>query len=386
MKQPGKRARLYIGEESSFGVPPTITAVHAMRHISAQLDYDATNKVFFPEKKAGPGRFARATRRSTAGCTVEGLIRPSGTINTVPECSPILKNAFGSIVNATLSTTVASGPAVTGAVLTSGTGLAAGSVVLITCPDGKKRARIIVSVATNTVVWWPSLPAGQAPAVSAAVKAGISYKLTADHAGTLFAARYIPEADFTAGLNEIVKGWKADRLSATFSNIDETKFSCGGPAQTRADAPSDPATFTQVGTNPPSAMTGEAYVNDVLINLMTLGVEMTNGIEMRNDEIGESGPSEAYRMGDRDISVSLDMPVENEFKAAVYDTAVAGTDVPVFMQVGFTEGKIVVVGMRRVEFKAPTTDVPDDAVKWPLRGVALEYVEDANDELVIGIL
>lgn len=386
MKQPGKRARLYIGEEDSFGTPPTITAVHAMRHISAQLDYDPTNKVFFPEKKAGPGRYARATRRATAGCTVEGLLRPSGTINTLPECSMILKNAFGSVVNTALSTTVASGGALTGAVLTSATGLAAGSVVRVTCPDGKIRARIIVSVATNTVVWWPEMPSGQVPANGAVVKAGTSYKLTAAHANTLFAARYIPEADFTAGLNEIVKGWKADRLSLTLSNIDEVKFSCGGPAQIRADAPSDPATFTQVGTNPPSAMTGEAYVNNTLINLMTLGIEMTNGIEMRNDEIGESGPTEAYRMGDRDLSVSMDMAVENEFKAAVYDMAVAGTDVSLFMQVGMTEGKIIVVGMRRVEFKAPTTDVPDDAAKWPLRGLALEYVEDANDEIILGVL
>lgn len=386
MKMPGKRARVYGAEESSFGTPPTLLASHALRHISMSADYNPYNRVFSPEKKAGPGHYALFDRRGTAGFSLEGLLRPSGTINTLPECSFILKNAFGSVVNTALSTTVASGSGVSGCVLTSGTGATVGAVVLITCPDGKKRARFLASVSTNTVTWVPALPAGQSPSVGAAVKLGTTYKLTSAMAASICLARYLVEADFTAGMDEIIKGGMVDRLSLQFHHSDEPRFTAAGPAQLKAAAPTDPATFTQVGTNPPTAMTAETLFGTQGINFAQLGIEMTNGVEMRNDEIGYSYPTQAYRMGDRELSFSLDMAAEVDFKVAVYDAAMAGTLSTLFNQVGFTEGKIVALYAPRVEAVPPTLDVPDGEVRWPIRGRILESTEDGNDELLLGFL
>ena len=386
MKQPGSRAQVFIGEESPFGTPPTILATHAIRHTQASMDFDPYNRVYSPEKKAAPGRYALFDRRGTAGGSLEGLLRPSGTINTLPECSPILKAAFGSVVNTTLSTTVASGGTTTGCTLTSASGMAVGNALLITCPDGRKRARFITAVNTGTgvVTWAPALPAG--PSNAAAVKAGSTYKLTSALGISLFMARYLYAANGSSGLNEILKGWMIDRLSLMFPNVDEPHFSASGPAQTKADAPSHPGGFTQVGTNPPNAITAEALIGGVAAQFTQLGFEIGNGIEMRNDELGESMPSEAYRMGHREISTSIDLVVENEMKAVIYDLAMAGTLTTLFKQVGYTEGKVIAVYAPRVEFKPPTMDVPDGEARWPIRGRVLESTEDGNDELLLAFL
>lgn len=386
MKQPGKRAQLFLGEETTYGVPPTLAATHAMRHVSASMDFDPFNRVFSPEKKSAPGRYAIFDRRGTAAGSVEGLIRPSGTINTLPECSPVLKAAFGSVVNTSLATTVASAGSVNGATLTSGTGATVGASVLITCPDGKKRARFLASVAGAVVTWVPALPAGQTPANGAAVKLGTVYKLSSANAISLFMARYTFQADFTAGLAEILKGWMIDRLSVMLDYAEEPRFTANGPAQLKADGPSHPGSFTQVGTNPPTAITAEALIGTNAIKFMKMAFELTNGMEVRNDELNASAPTEAYRMGDRDISIALDMVGENGYKAAIYDLAMAGTTTTVFQQTGFTEGKIVACYAPRVEFKPPTVDVPDGSVNWPFRGRVLEATEDNNDELLLGLL
>lgn len=389
MQQPGKRSQLFVGEETSYGVQPTLATSHFMRHISAALDFDPYNRVYTPEKKAAPGQYVIFDRRGTAAGNVEGLIRPSGTINTVPECTSILKAAFGSIVNTALSTTVASGggsSAVSGVTLTSAAGQAVGNPLLITCPDGKKRVRFTATVNTGTgaVTWVPQLPAGQGPSNGAAVKAGILYKLTSANAISLFLARYTLQADFTAGLGELLTGWMVDRLALNFDWQEEPRFTASGPAQLKADAGSNPGTV-QVGTNPPTAITGEAMISNTPIKLMKLAFELTNGLIARSDQLGDAYPTEAYRMGSRDISLGLDMYGENDFKTAIYDVAMAGTLATVFHQVGFTEGKIIGVYAPRVEFKPPTVNVPDGAVMWPFKGRVLEGTEDANNELWLGL-
>lgn len=387
MKQPGRRTQIFIGEESPYGTAPALAATHAIRHRSASIDFDVLNRALSPEKKVGPGRYVEFDRRGTAAGSLEALLRPSGTINTLPECSPLLKAGFGSVVNTSLSTTVASSGTVSGATLTSASGMAIGNPLLITCPDGKKRVRFITAVNTGTGVttWAPQLPAGQQPANGAAVKCGALYKLTSALAISLFMARYTYQADLTSGLGEILYGWGIDRLSLAFDYADEPMLSASGPGQRKADAPSHPGGFTQVGTNPPTAMTAEALIGNNAIKFMKLSVEIANGLQARNDELNSTYPTELYRMGDRDVTVALDMMAENGYKSAIYDLAMAGTLASVFQQTGFTEGKIVACYLPRVDFKPPTVNVPDGAVEWPFRGRALENTEDANDELWLGL-
>jgi hypothetical protein len=384
MKIPGKRAALYVGQEVTYGTAISIAAALACRHVSAQFNFDPKNRVFSPEKKTGPGRYARFDRRQTADVSVEGILRPSGTILTLPECHVFLKSWFGSHTAPSLSTTFTGTPTVSGGTLTSGAGLAVGDGLLITCPDAVKRVRILTAINTGTGVatWAPQLPAGQAPASGAAAKSCISYKLTSANALSYSVWRYLKSADFTAALGELSTGCLADRLSLMFDYQDEPRFSVSGPAQDKADVGSQPS-FTQVGTNPPNGMTAEALIGNTAVKFMKSQVEGTNGMEARNDEINASAPTEGYRMGDRDITVAFDMLGEASLKTALYDLAMAGTNASLFQQVGFTEGKIAGLFAANVEWKPTTQDVGDGAVNWPFKGIALESVEDANDELVL---
>ena len=384
MKQPGKRTQYFGGLETSFGVPPTIAATHAIRVINAKLDGDPKNRVFSPEKKNGPGRYARFDRRETAAFSLEALLRPSGTLNTLPECSGFLEAAFGAKNNITLATTVNVTTAVGGATLASVTGLVAKTTgVAITCPDGKVRLRRVTSIASNAVTWAPDLPSGQQPANGAAVKGVNCYYLTAANAKSIWLAEYNFQADFTAGLAELMNGGMVDRLSMSFDAVDEPRFSISGPGKTRTAAASHPGAFTQVGTNPPSALTSELLIGANAMKYKKVGVEITNGLQLRMDEINATAATEGYRMGDRDISVGFDVDHENGDKTYLYDLAIAGTNAGLFKQTGFTSGKIIALYAPNVEWRAPTVDVGDGPVSLPMKGMAIETVEDANDELVL---
>lgn len=384
MKQPGKRTQYFGGLETSFGTPPSIAATHAIRVINAKMDGDPYNRVFSAEKKNGPGRFTEFDRRETASFSMEALLRPSGTLNTLPECTGFLEAAFGAKNNITLSTTVNVTSAVGGATLSSVTGLVAKTTgVQITCPDGKLRLRRVTSISGSDVTWSPNLPSGQAPADGAAIKGVNCYYLTAANAKSIWLASYAFQADFTAGLSELLKGGMVDRLSMSFDYQDEPRFSVSGPAKTRTAAASHPGAFTQVGTNPPSAITSECLVGANAMKYMKLGIEITNGLQVRNDEINASAATEGYRMGDRDISVGFDVLHENADKTYLYDLALAGTRSSLFKQTGFTNGKIIAVYAPNVSWKGPSVDNGDGPVSLPMKGMALESVEDSNDELVL---
>src|SRR5688572_42271 len=201
--QTGRTGQFYGKKQGAQGTAATIAATDAIRHRQALLTFDPKNKINTDEKQSSPGRSAsnRVDMRETAGWSYEGLLRPSGTIQTPPDLHEVLECAFGSVTNVALSTTVASGGAVGGATLTSAAGLAKNDFVLIVCPDGKKRMRRLSAAPAGAVVTWaPDLPAGQIPANGAAVKGCITYKPTSSLILALTLCHYLKKSDGTAGL------------------------------------------------------------------------------------------------------------------------------------------------------------------------------------------
>jgi len=392
-RQLGRQGRLYAGLHTAYGDTPVPASADAVRHIQFLTSHDPTSKRNSPEKKSSPGQVVRFTGRETAGLRqLTCLVRPSGTLNTLPEASEIFEAAFGSKSNITLSTTVTAGTgAVGGATLASATGIVAGTTfVLITCPDGRKRARrILTSPGGGVVTWAPNLPAGQSPADSAAVKAGLTYRLTTPNALSLWFAHYLLKTDnTTAGLQRLLRGVTLDRFSLAFDANEEPQFTASGPGQTQltgGSVPTKPGAFTTVGGNPPSGIVGEGYIGNDLYDFTKLGIELVNNTIVRNDEYGYSQARDAYRRGRLDVSVALDAFAEDESK--IYDPAEAGTpNLAVFVQTGLTEGNIIVVAAPQVEYKVPDTDDPDEEVNWPFKGMALESADDANDQLFFALL
>ncbi len=388
----GRLGRLYAGLHSSYGDAPSPASTDALRHIMFLASGDPTNRRNSPEKQASPFHHVRFDGRVGASLRqLTSLLRPSGTLNTLPEASEIFEHVFGSKTNVTLSTTVASSPTTTGATLTSATGLAVNDMLLITCQDGVKRARRITAVNTGTgvTVWAPALP--DAPATGAAVKAGVTYKVTAANATALWFAHYALKTDnSTAGLARLLDGFAAERFSLSLDATDEAQFTISGPARqliTGGSVPSKPAAFTSVGGNPAPGWQTELYIGSSLQKFLKASIEISTGMRLRNNEAGggsSNKATEAYRATRMEISVGLDARVEDE--TIIYDNAEAGTNVSTFLQLGFTEGKVWAIAMPQVEYKVPDTGDEDEETNWPFRGMALGSSDTAIDAIFMAQL
>lgn len=380
--QVGRKGRVFLKKESTYGDSTvTFAATDALRHITLGMQFDPFNRVTSPEKKLSPGPANRFDRRASATWSLEALLRPSGTLNTVPEADEVLEAAFGSKTNVTLATTVAATPTptTTTATVTSATGLAKGDAILIT-RNGVRYVRVLTNVTGTALTWAPALPT--APAAGESVKGCITYKLSTNLAISLAVAHYLDT------FKRLLLGAAADQLSLRFNANEEPRFTVSGPAKeqlTGSGVPSQPASFTTVGGNPPSGLVGELVIGSTATAYLfkNLEVQITNGLRLRNVEYGSSKASEVYRAGRREITLSLEAFAETE--ATLYDLAEAGTNTVLLKQTGRTEGNIVALYAPKVEVKVPETSDDDEEVNWRFTGVCLESADGENDELTLAL-
>lgn len=379
----GRKGQVYLAKESGYGAEECLAAGNAVRHIEIQFGVDPFNRVTSPEKKQSPGPATRFDRKKSAELsTLVALLRPSGTLNTLAELDPVLEAAFGTLTNVSLSTTVEASPSPTtgGATVASAGTLAIGDAVLINIAGHPRTpfVRVLSGVTGAALTWEPALPA--APSAGDTLKGGITYKLTTDLAISLCIAHYLENFRrelLGAGINE---------LAMAFDANEEARVTASGPAseQLTGTAQDEPGSFTTVGGNPPSGLIGELMIDDELYLFKNMEITISNGLVVRNQEYGVNAPSEIYRNGRREISMSLESFVETE--GTLYDLAEAGTNVKVLKQTGKTEGNIIGIYAPKVEFKVPETDDPDEETSWSYTGLALETADGQNDELTLALM
>jgi hypothetical protein len=387
MLQLGRQGQLYGIEEVTYGTIPAIAASNAVRHRNFTLTFDNKNKRSTNEKRQSPFENVsmRSDTRKTGEYSYEGLLRPSGTLNTLPEVDFMLKAGFGARTNVTLSTTVSVGTgAVSGATLASTTGLAVKDFVLITCPDGKKRLRQILTLPGGGVVTWaPNLPSGQQPADGAAVKGCVTYKTISAGLPSLSFAHYLKKTDGSAGLMRAAKGCAPNVLALLLDANDDVRIQLSGPCKEVVDPPSQPGGFTMVGSTPASIQTGETFIGNTAIKFLTMQFTLNNGLWLRMDEYGETAATEMIRREPPTLTVQLNTRAEDE--ATLYDLTEAGTNAAVFQQTDFTEGRCIAVRAPQVEFKPPSTDDPMQEVKWDYSGMGLESADGALDAIYVAL-
>ena len=382
----GRRGRLWVKKESAYGETLTAHAsTDALRHITLGLGTDPFNRVTSPEKKVSPGAVNRFDRRVTAELsTLDALLRPSGTLNTLPECDLILEAGLGVRTNVTLSTTVSHTPSPTVKTFTVasvGT-LVAGDAVLINIagqPAGAREfVRFISAINTLELVVEPDLPA--APALGDTVKGCITYKLSATLAISLALAHYLDT------FKRALVGVGINSLELVFNANEEPRFTASGPAKEQfigAGVPTVPSAFTTVGATPPSGLIGDLFVGNTELKFKSFSVTLANGLTVRNTEYGQSKATALYRNERRTVEWSLDAFAETE--ATLYDVAEAGTNPAIFKQTGRAEGNIVALRLPKVEVKVPGTDDPDTEVSWSFSGMGLESADGQNDELYVAL-
>lgn len=373
----GRTGRLYYKKESSYAnTGVTFSATDALRHIALQMAFQPFNRVISPEKTAAAGVASRFDRRQSAALeSLEAVLRPSGTLNTLSDADEIFECAFGAKTNVTLATTVSSGGTTTGATLASAGTLAVGDGVLIT-RSGVKYVRILQSVAGAVVTWAPALPT--------AVTNGESVKGTVSYKGTTALALSLAFAHYTTNYNRLLLGVGANELTLKFDANEEPRFELSGNAadmKVVSGVPSDPGTFTPVGTIVPSGLVGELLVNDTVYKFKHYEAMVNNTLAVRNQEYGVAIATESYRNGKREVKISLETFVENQ--TVLHDLSVAGTPCSILKQTGRTEGSIIACWSPKVDFDVPETDDPDEALSWSYEGTALASADGNNDELTL---
>jgi hypothetical protein len=377
----GRVGQVLIAEEATYGVTPSLLATMALRHLNIGFAYNPKNRVNSDEKKASPGRKQRFDRATTAGLNLKSAyLRPSGTIQTIPECHLLLKHGLGAVTIGTLTTTVASATSSTVFTVQAGQGanVAIGEFVSVRRAANANipEVRKVVAKATDQLTVSPAL--GGTPAAADTVKAGITYTLATNISKSISAVHYLTD------ITRVVKGAVIDQLTLNFDRNNEVTLAVTGPGQTLGTPASSPG-FTTVGAqNPPSGLLGGLLINGTAYKFLKAQLVLKNNLTLVNENYGTSQAEDFYRNGFRDISFTFDARVTDD--VSVYTIAKNVTSFEFFMQTGQTEGNIVAVYAPNAEFSmAPDFNDDNGAMSYPFAGVMTESAAAGNDEISIGL-
>lgn len=385
----GRTGQLYIGEEASYGTAPALLAAMAFRHLSQKLSFDPRQLGKSPERHTDPSQRVLLTRRQKASFDVKAQWYPSGTLNTLPESDLVLKNALGGTpTNITLAATVASGAGVSGATLSSGTGLAVGQPVQIGVLGGSAPGtyvRWLVSVAGAVVTWAPPLPA--TCAVSDTVKGCVGYPLGTALAKSLDIAHY-PQAPSSSTPAREQLGCVIDKLSLMFDSNLEPMIQFSGPAQGFSGSSpnftpqAQPGGFTTVGAENaiPSGLTGYFQLGSVLFEIEKMQIDIVNTMEVQNTALGTNKAKAYFRKGKRFVTVKVNAKVSDDL--TLWTPSLGASSNACMLQLGTTSTRIWGVYMPNLILTAPP-DLPDgdETNNWDYVGEAMST--SGNDELSI---
>lgn len=364
--QIGRLGKCYAKVESSFGTAPTFVATDALRHIDVSTTA-SNNRADSLEKRGTAGLRDRFSRHIQAALDIKNAyLQPSGTLGTKPEAHVILTNAWGVETTGALSTTIASGAAVGGAVLTSGTGAAVGQGVSIVVAGGTAPGtylRVLVTVTGSTVTWLPNLPG--APAAGDTVKnTCTTYTLANEVPNSFSFGHYLPNVSVE------MHGCVTDKFKVMFDGNNEVTFSATCPAKERLrPAQTIPGAFTTVGSTI-TGIVGAFLYAGTAYQITKFTFDMTNAEKMQDEIYGTDRSQGFYRNGRRKVAFTIQARVTDD--TAVVTAAESAADGTMFVQCNNVEGKNIGIYMPRVEFDAPATPDSDGAMDYSFSGVAKE--------------
>jgi hypothetical protein len=376
--QIGRVGRVYVAKQSAYGTAPTFAATDAVRHLDVKLNANPRNRVNAPDRNTHPSLLARRTRRTTADWSLGGIFFPSGTINTLPDHADILECGLGAVNNTTLATTFSGSPTTTTGTVASATGLAAGRAILISIAAGVNAGKYVrwLTAATSgtALVWAPALPA--APLSGDSCKGCITYSLATALPNALEIGHYL------TSVSKEGAGCVVDELQLMIDANDEVRWTASGPmAERLTAAQADPATFTVVGSTPPSGLTGTLRVGAAAYEFLKLGVTVKNAMELDNFAAGTTKAQAYYRNGVRSIEVDINAMYSSD--VTLMTAAEGTTDTVLLAQVGQTEGSIIALYAPAVEFDVPDDPNADETMEHSFKGVAKG--SSGNDEFYLAV-
>lgn len=371
----GALEQAYAKAEGSYGTLATPSSTDAIRHLELALQYKM-NRERSPQKRGTPDHASSLPRRITAGFDLSSALwEPSGTLGTASYFGPLLKAAFGTQTTPNLATTAASSASTTGVTLTSGSGLAVGDTAIVTVGTGARREATRLKSVAGAAVTFDALSA--APDVPGAFVSGVNYKF----ATTLAESLSIFLFHTGGGYKEAVQGAIVDKVEFVFDGTKEATIKFSGPAKTRVRTGfSQPGAHTTVGS-PIGGLVGNFYLDGTAFLISNLTVTLSNGEELRNNELGTSTASGHMRgAARRTVEASCAFYLED---TTVIANAEAVTRNVIRAVVGNTNGSMLAAVLPAVEWEVPDTPTSDGPKIVTASGIA--YASSAgNDSLFIG--
>lgn len=368
----------YVKEEAGYGTLATPTATDAFRHQELTLD-KKLNREPSPEKRGTPDRAQSLPRLPESKFELAAAFwEPSGVLGTNSYLWPFFKNGMGGRTAPALATTIASGAATTGAVLTSVTGLAVGDTVVVTLGTGARREITRIKTIVGSTVTWDALSA--VPDAPGAVVSGVNYALTSAHPTSLSIFKY----NTAGGFKEAVSGAIVNGFTLSFDGAKEVGVKFSGPAKDYIDPASIaalPGAHTTVGS-PASGLIGNVYVDGAAFLVLSAEVTLENNSELRKGEIGTGGLGTGIiNHGDfRNVKVSVTFYLED---VSLLTKARNVTHCVLRMLIGSANGSMVGAVLPNIEFEIPTLPATGGPKVVTIEGVAYS-AGSGNDQIFLG--
>ncbi len=378
----GRTGQLYVIEESAFDTSTTLASSNALRHLNFSAHYDPKSFRKSPERHADPSQRVLLAGRAQANWGIKAQLYPSGTLNTLPEFTALMKNAFGAApTNITLSTTVASGAGVGGAVVASATGLAVGQAIQIVVLGGAAPGtyiRFLTGVSSTTLTWAPNLPA--TCAVSDTVKGAVTYTPGTTLPKSLDICHYPGGSGW---YNREILGAVPNKLGISLDGSVEPMFDISGPACEMVSAQSQPGSFTTVGAENaiPSGLTGSFYYGNTAYEIEKLQFDLDNGMDLHNTALGTNKANAMYRKGKRAITIKVNAKVSDDL--TLWTPSLTPSSGTLFVQIGTAAAKIFGLYIPVAQImNPPDTPDGDETNNWDFTFTALGT--SGNDEAYFG--
>lgn len=353
--------RFLVKPESSFG-DTTYTNFAATDAVllEAMTFIKKLNRTISQQRNGTPDELISQDARHSVSWQANGLWGASGTHNTASDYKDLWTALMGAYHSAALSTTVASGAAATGCVLTSATGLQVHDVVIVEMPDGSWEPTRIKSIATATVTW--DTLSG-APDVGADVLSCPTYYLTTAKPPSLALGIHETVED----IEEALSGAFITQATINLLDAGKPSFSLSGEAKDyHTTGITTPASGTTADAEV-SGLVGKVWSGANVFTANQVSLSIGQGVKGMNRGIGVSTLQSYIRNAKRQVRVTVDYYRDDE---RLKDLALAVTRSTLRIRIGDTSGKILGAILPHVEYEIPDPTEDDGIRAASISGVA----------------
>jgi hypothetical protein len=345
---------LFVQPEASYGVSPgALAGTDAFKH-TGSLPLSRKVERYFRSKDRDSGQASVLNvqpGRETGGVAIECDLIPSGVTGTPtpPDIDELVKANMGTKLVGTAHTTTTVGSAGTDIVLVGG-GIAASGIAvgqMIACDQdgaGNYEVRQVVTVGVGGADHFAVDRAFTTTNVATgrAVKVGVTYRLL----NSALLSVYLWQFN-SNNLRYVMPGCVMSEMDLSLNYADGApvgKVKFNGMGQRKRPQTSTTIPTPSVAGVPLVPTVGKIWLGAVRYNVVNVGLNVKNGLTLRNnqsDQLFPSGVKRTDQDGRYEVTQTLEMIATDVTQSNLYDTAPTLTQQDAIVQLNNAIGNIV---------------------------------------------